>query len=150
MVRADLPRGEGSARQYDDNDERTMMEPIDTHHTRTGSDFEYLGNLLGSTSGILPKIPLHTHGPLNIMYSVIAGTPAEKAERFAEIAADLRAIAEDQGLKFAEETTQLTGEDTHHRAVLIMPQGKVMYSAVWIERAVHAANGEPCGDVDHE
>lgn len=111
------------------------METPDTHHTRTGSDFEYLGDLLGSTSGILPKLPLHEYGPLNIQYSVIAGTPAEKAERFAEIAADLRAIAEDQSLKYAEEITQLTSEDKHHKAVLIMPQGKVMYSAVWIERA---------------
>lgn len=116
------------------------MEPIDTHHTRTGDDFEYFGNLLRSTSPVLSKIPLHTHGPLNIMYSVITGTPAEKAERFAEIAADLRAVAEDQCLKFAEETTQLTSEDKHHRAVLIMPQGKVMYSAVWIERAEQAAD----------
>lgn len=111
------------------------MEPIDNHYTRTGSDFEYLGDLLGSASGILPTIPLHEYGPLNIQYSVIAGTPAEKAERFAEIAADLRTIAEDQSLKYAEETTSLTSEDKHHRAVLVMPQGKVMYSAVWIERA---------------
>lgn len=111
------------------------MEIIDTHHTRTGSDLEYFGDLLGSTSGILPTIPLHEFGPLNIQYSVLAGTPAQKAERFAKIAADLRAIAEDQSLKFAEETTQLTSEDKHHRAVLVMPQGTVMYSAVWIERA---------------
>lgn len=110
------------------------MEIIDTHHTRTGSDLRYFGNLLGEP-GILPTIPLHEFGPLNIQYSVLAGTPALKAERFAKIAADLRAIAEDQSLKFAEETTQLTGEDKHHRAVLVMPQGTVMYSAVWIERA---------------
>lgn len=116
---------------------------IDNHHTRTGNDFEYFGNLLGSTSGVLSKIPLHIHGPLNIQYSVIEGTTAEKAARFTEIAADLRAIAEDQCLKFAEETTSLTSDDKHHRAVLIMPQGKVMYSAVWIEKAEqHAEDGE--------
>lgn len=119
------------------------MDIIDDHHTRTGSDFEYLGDLLGSTSGILPKLPLHMHGPLNIQYSVIEGTTTEKAARFAEIAADLRAIAEDQCLKFAEETTSLTSADKHHRAVLIMPQGKVMYSAVWIEKAEqHAEDDE--------
>lgn len=111
------------------------MESIDTHHTRTGSDFEYFGDLLGSTSGILPKIPLHEFGPLNIQYSVIGPNPAENAARFAKIAADLRAIAENQCLKFAEETTSLTSADKHHKAVLIMPQGKVMYSAVWIEKA---------------
>lgn len=112
------------------------MGPIDTHHTRTGSDFEYLGDLLGSTSGILPKIPLHEYGPLNIQYSVLEATPARCAQRFAEIAADLRAIAEDQALKYAEETTSLTSEDKHHRATLVMPQGKVIYAVVWIERAV--------------
>lgn len=118
------------------------MDIIDDHHTRTGSDFEYLGDLLGSTSGILPKLPLHMHGPLNIQYSVIEGTTAEKAARFAEIAADLRAIAEDQCLKFAEETTSLTSEDKHHKAALIMPQGKVMYTVVWIERAVKVTTDE--------
>jgi hypothetical protein len=118
------------------------METPDTHHTRTGSDFEYLGDLLGSTSGILPKLPLHEYGPLNIQYSVIEGTTAQKAARFAEIAADLRAIAEDQSLKYAEEITQLTSEDKHHKAVLIMPQGKVMYSAVWIERAEQGSADE--------
>lgn len=110
------------------------MDIIDNHHTRTGSDFEYLGNLLGSTSHVLSKLPLHLHGPVKIQYSVIEGTPAEKAVRFAEIAADFRAIADDQALKYAEETTSLTSEDKHHRATLTMPQGKVMYSAVWIER----------------
>lgn len=110
------------------------MTSIDNHHTRTGNDLTYLGVLIGSPDPF-PTIPLHTHAPLNIQYSVIEGTPAEKAVRFAEIAADLRRIANDQGLKYAEETTSLTSEDKHHRAVLIMPQGKVMYSAVWIERA---------------
>ncbi len=110
------------------------MEPIDTHHTRTGGDFQYLGNLLGSP-GHLPEIPLHEFGPLTVQFSVLGGTTAEKADRFAKIAADLRAIAEDQSLKYAEETTSLTSEDKHHRATLIMPQGKVMYAAVWIERA---------------
>lgn len=118
------------------------MEPIDDHHTRTGSDFEYLGDLLGSASGILPKLPLHKYGPLNIQYSVIEGTTAQKAERFAEIAADLRTIAEDQSLKYAEETTSLTSDDKHHKAVLIMPQGKVMYSVVWIERAEQVPTDE--------
>ncbi len=118
------------------------METPDTHHTRTGSDFEYLGDLLGSTSGILPKLPLHEYGPLNIQYSVIEGTTEQKAARFAEIAADLRAIAEDQSLRYAEEITQLTSEDKHHKAVLVMPQGKVMYSAVWIERAVQGSADE--------
>lgn len=126
------------------------MEPVDTHHTRTGSDFEYLADLLGSTSGILPKLPLHEYGPLNIQFSVIEGTAAQKAERFAEIAADLRAIADDQSLKYAEETTQLTSEDKHHRAVLVMPQGKVMYTAVWIERDAQTANGEPRVDTVDE
>jgi hypothetical protein len=118
------------------------MEPIDDHHTRTGNDFQYLGNLLSSTRGILPKLPLHEYGPLNIQYSIIAGTDADRAVQFAEIAADLRAIAEDQSLKYAEEITQLTSEDKHHKAVLIMPQGKVMYSAVWIERAVQGSADE--------
>ena len=118
------------------------MDMIDTHHTRTGSDLEYFGDLVGSTSGFLPTIPLHTHGPLNIQYSVIEGTTAEKAARFAEIAADLRAIAEDQCLKFAEETTSITSADKHHKAVLIMPQGKVMYSAVWIEKAEQVTTDE--------
>lgn len=121
-----------------------------THHNRTGRDLEYLGGLLGSTSDVLSKIPLHAHGPLDILYSVIEGTPAEKAERFAQIAADMRAIADDQSLKYAEETTQLTSADKHHRAVLTMPQGKVRYTAVWIERVVHVANGEPCGDSSDE
>lgn len=111
------------------------MDIIDTHHTRTGSDFAYLGNLLGSP-GHLPEIPLHEYGPLTVQFSVLGGTDAEKAKRFAEIAADLRAIAEDQSLKYAEETTSLTSEDKHHRATLVMPQGKVMYAVVWIERAV--------------
>lgn len=112
----------------------------DTHYARTGSDLEYFGDLVGSTSGFLPTIPLHTHGPLNIMYSLIEGTTAEKAERFAAIAADLRTIAEAQSLKYVEQTTQVTSEDKHHRAMLIMPQGKVKYSAVWIERAEQAAD----------
>lgn len=110
------------------------MESIDTHHTRTGRDLEYFGELVGD-HGKLPQIPLHDFGPLNIQFSVLGVTTAEKADRFAEIAADLRAIAEDQSLKFAEETTQLTSEDKHHRAVLIMPQGKVVYTALWIEKA---------------
>lgn len=110
------------------------MDIIDTHHTRTGSDLEYFGDLVGSP-GNLPQLPLHVHGPLDIQFSVIEGTPAQKAERFAEIAADMRRIAKDQTLKYAEETTSLTSEDKHHRAVLVMPQGKVMYTAVWIERA---------------
>lgn len=111
------------------------MEISLTHHNRTGSDLAYFGDLIGSP-GILPTIPLHGHGPLNIQYSVLEGTPARCAKRFAEIAADLRAIADDQSLKYAEETTSLTSEDKHHKAALIMPQGKVMYTAVWIERAV--------------
>lgn len=111
------------------------MGPIDTHHTRTGSDFEYLGDLLGSTSGILPKIPLHEYGLLNIQYSVLEATPARCAARFAEIAADLRTIADDQSLRYAEETTSLTSPDKHHKATLIMPQGKVMYTVLWIEKA---------------
>ena len=90
------------------------------------------------------------HGPLNIQYSVIEGTTTEKAERFAKIATDMRRIAEDQSLKFGEETTSLTSEDKHHRAVLTMPQGKVTYTAVWIEHAVQVANGEPCGDIPDE
>ena len=119
------------------------MEPIDTHHTRTGSDFEYLGDLLGSTSGILPKLPLHAHGPVNVQYSVLGSTQAEKAARFAEIAADLRAIAEDRCLKFENWIEQnAAGGNKHHRAVLIMPQGKVMYSAVWIERAEQTTETE--------
>ena len=111
------------------------MEIIDNQHTRTGSDFAYLGELLGETSGILPKLPLHGYGELNIQYSVLEDTPAKQANRFAEIAADLRAIAEDQCLKFAEETTSITSEDKHHRATLIMPHCRVMYTAVWIEKA---------------
>lgn len=111
------------------------MGPIDTHHTRTGSDFEYLGDLLGSTSGILPKIPLHEYRPLNIQYSVLEATPARCAQRFAEIAADLRTIADDQALRYAEETTSLTSPDRHHKATLIMPQGKVTYTVLWIEKA---------------
>lgn len=129
------------------------MEPIDTHHTRTGRDLEYFGDLIGAMSNstpTIPKLPLHEYGPLNVQFSLIEGTPAQRAEQFAKIAADLRTIAEDQSLKYAEETTQLTSEDKHHRAVLTMPHGKVMYSAVWIERAVHVANGEPCGDVGDE
>lgn len=118
------------------------MEPIDTHHTRTGSDFEYLGDLLGSTSCILPKIPLHEYGPLNIQYSVLEATPARCAARFAEIAADLRTIADDQSLRYAEETTSLTSPDKHHKATLIMPQGKVMYTAVWIEHAEQVSTDE--------
>lgn len=117
------------------------MEISLTHHNRTGSDLAYFGDLIGSP-GILPAIPLHMHGPLNIQYSVIEGTTAEKAARFAEIAADLRAIAEDQCLKFAEETTSITSADKHHKAVLIMPQGKVMYSAVWIEKAEQVTTDE--------
>ncbi len=109
------------------------MTSVDNHRIHTGSDFAYLGELL-CNPGILPNLPLHLHGPLNIQYSVIEGNTAEKAERFAEIAADLRTIAEDQSLRYAEEITQLTSEDKHHKAVLIMPQGKVMYSAVWIEK----------------
>jgi hypothetical protein len=110
------------------------MGTPDTNHTRTGSDFEYLGDLLGSTSEMLPKLPLHEYGPLTIQFSVIGGTAVDRARRFAKISADLRAIADDQALKYAEESTQLAGPDTHHRATLVMPQGKVMYSAVWIER----------------
>lgn len=117
------------------------MDIIDNHRIHTGSDFAYLGELL-CNPGTLPKLPLHMHGPLNIQYSVIEGTTAEKAARFAEIAADLRAIAEDQCLKFAEETTSYTSADKHHRAVLVMPQGKVMYSAVWIEHAAQVSTDE--------
>lgn len=109
------------------------MTSVDNHRIHTGSDFAYLGELL-CNPGILPNLPLHLHGPLNIQYSVIEGTPAEKAEQFAKIAADLRTIADNQGLKYAEETTSLTSADKHHRAVIVMPQGKVMYSAVWIEK----------------
>lgn len=118
------------------------MDIIDTHHTRTGSDFEYFGDLLGSTSGILPKIPLHEYGPLNIQYSVLEATPERCAARFAEIAADLRTIADDQSLRYAEETTSITSPDKHHKATLIMPQGKVMYTAVWIERAEQVTTDE--------
>lgn len=110
------------------------MEPIDTHHGRTGSDLQYFAEIVRDP-GHLPQLPLHEYGPLNIQYSVIEGTPAEKAERFAQIAADLRTIADDQALKYAEETTSLTSPDKHHKAALIMPQGKVMYTAVWIEKA---------------
>lgn len=115
------------------------MDIIDTHHTRTGDDFEYFGNLLRSTSPVLSKIPLHVHGPLNIQYSVLEATPERCAARFAEIAADLRTIADDQSLRYAEETTSITSPDKHHKATLIMPQGKVMYTAVWIEHAEQQA-----------
>ena len=111
------------------------MTAVDNHRIHTGSDFAYFSEML-CNPGILPKLPLHLYGPLNIQYSVIEGTTAEKAARFAEIAADLRTIAENQSLKYAEETTSLTSPDKHHRAVLIMPQGKVMYTVVWIERVV--------------
>lgn len=117
------------------------MEISLTHHNRTGSDLAYFGDLLGSP-GILPTIPLHEHGPLNIQYSVLEATPARCAKRFAEIAADLRAIAEDQSLKYAEETTSITSPDKHHKATLIMPQGKVMYTVLWIEKAEQVSTDE--------
>lgn len=110
------------------------MDNIDTHHTRTNIDLAFLGELLGSP-GILPQLPLHEYGPLNVQYSVIDGTPAEKAERFEQISADMRTIAEDQSLKYTSHKTQLTSPDTHHTARLVMPQGKVIYSVVWIEKA---------------
>lgn len=110
------------------------MEDVDTHYTRTALDLQYFGNLIGEP-GSLPQLTLHEHGPLNIQLSVIEGTRDEKAERFAKIAADLRTIAEDQALKFTEGMTSHTSADRHHRAVLAMPQGKVTYSVVWIERA---------------
>jgi hypothetical protein len=111
------------------------MGIIDTHHIRTGSDLEYFGDLIGSIASGLPRLPLHEYGPLNIQYSVLDGTPAEKAARFEQISADLRTIAEDQCLKFTSRKTQLTSPDTHHVAVLAMPQGKVTYTVVWIEKA---------------
>lgn len=124
------------------------MESVDNHHARTGSDLEYLGTLVGDTSVLLPELPLHP-GVLNIQYSVIGGSQEEKADRFAVIEADLRAIADDQGLKFEHWITQrAAGGNKHHHAVLTMPNGKVTYSAVWIERSAHTANGEPCGDND--
>ncbi len=54
----------------------------------------------------------------------------------------MRRIAADQSLKYAEETTSLTGPDKHHRATLVMPQGKVVYSAVWIEKAMQVSTDE--------
>lgn len=110
------------------------MEPIDTHHDRTGNDLQYFAEIIRDP-GHLPQLPLHEYGPLNIQYSVLEGTPERGAQRFAEIAADLRTIAEDQALKYTEQTTSITGPDKHHRAMLIMPQGTVTYTAVWIEKA---------------
>lgn len=118
-----------------------MMTIIDMNHLRTASDLAYFADLL-SSPGPLPQIPLHEYGPLNIQFSVIEGTAAENAERFAEIAADLREIADDQSLKFSMGTTQITGPDKHHKATLVMPQGKVTYTAVWIERAEQVSTDE--------
>ena len=126
------------------------MKSVDMHHTSTGSDLEYLGGLIGSP-GILPKLPMHDHGALNIQYSVLGGSEEEKADRFAVVADCLRVIAEDQGLKFERWIAQnAAGGNKHHRAVLVMPQGKVTYTAVWIERSAHTANGEPFGDASDE
>jgi hypothetical protein len=118
-----------------------MMDNNDTHYTRTNIDLAFLGELLGWPNR-LPQLPLHEYGPLNIQYSVLGGTEAEKAERFEQIAADMRTIAEDQSLKYLSRKTQLTSPDTHHTAVLVMPQGKVMYSVVWIEKAVQVSTDE--------
>lgn len=114
------------------------MEPINTHHARTGDDLQYFANIVGAP-GHLPQLPLHEYGPLNIQFSVIEGTAADKAEQFAAIAKDMRRIATDQALKYSEGTTSITSAAKHHRATLIMPQGKVTYTAVWIERGQQAA-----------
>lgn len=108
----------------------------DNQHTRAGNDFEYFGTLLRCwKSGAEHTMPLHEYGPVNIQYSVIEGTEAERAKQFEKHAADLHMIADDQALKFSKTSTSITGPHTHHKATLFMPNGEVSYTVVWIEKA---------------
>ncbi len=104
-----------------------------THHTNTAADLEYLSGIVAGGT-VLPPLPLHSFSPLNLMYCVLNEDTEQARQEFATRASEFRLIAEDQALKYSSQTTQITGPDKHHRAMLAMPEGKVTFTVLWIEK----------------
>lgn len=104
----------------------------DDHRHSTALDLQYLGNLVNAEW--LPELPLRESSKIDIRYCVLADTKAEGAGEYVRHLTALRAIAEDRSLRFTEETSRVQGENTHHNAILDMPNDKVRFTVLWIER----------------
>lgn len=105
----------------------------DDHRHETGLDLQFLGNLVNAEW--LPELPLRESSKIDVTYCVLAATRAEGAAEYDQHANTLRTVADDQALRFTEETSRVSGENTHHTARLDMPRGKVRFTVLWIEKS---------------
>lgn len=104
----------------------------DDHRHATALDLQFLGNLVNAEW--LPELPLRESSKIDVRYCVLAEEGSNPDAEYAGHVDTLRAIAQDQSLRFTEETSRVQGENTHHNAILDMPNGKVRFTVLWIER----------------
>lgn len=105
----------------------------DDHRHSTATDLQYLGGLLETEW--LPPLPLHDFSKIEVRHHVLPEEGHDCAAEYAGHVDTLRATADDQALKFTEHTTSFNANgDKHHTATIDMPQGKVKFSVLWIER----------------
>lgn len=99
--------------------------------TQVADDLRKLSDTIRSHA----EIPVHELGTFDIMYCVIEGAHDEREAWFNAHADDMQRIAAETGLGFMYASSIGREGGTHHRATLVMPHGKVMYTVVWIEKA---------------